>query len=129
MFQSDLKMQFEGKVVKGAGRGGPLLGIPTINIATAAQLDLMYGVFFVAVELLDGREYYGTLNYGPRPTFDDPITTCEIHLLDFEGDLYGEYVRVYVFDYLREIRKFENVDELKKHLEADIVRVRTIIGI
>jgi riboflavin kinase / FMN adenylyltransferase len=130
MFHGDLKVQFEGKVVKGAGRGKKLLGIPTINIATVSEPDLMYGIYCCMVELPPymGGEYYGAMHYGPRPTFDDAVVMTEVHLLDFEGDLLGEYVRVYVFDYFRPVIAFENPDELKKYLEADIVRVRQIIG-
>lgn len=126
MFHSDLKIQFEGKVIKGVGRG-KRIGFPTINVVTATDLDLAYGVYFCSVECPKG-EFYGAMHYGPRPTFNDSATQCEIYLLDFEGDLMGEYVKVCVFDYLRDVRKFNSEEELKDHIQADILRIRDIIG-
>lgn len=131
MFERDLKLQFEGKVVPGAGRGRRI-GIPTINIATARDIELAHGIYCCVVEMPPhiGGEYYGAMHFGPRPTFDDPVALCEVHLLDYDGpDLTGEYVRVYVFDYLRPVIKFRDLKELKSYVEADIARVREIVSL
>lgn len=139
MFHGDLKLQFDGKIVPGVGRGRRI-GIPTINIATARDLELAHGIYFCMVEMPPhmGGEYYGAMHFGPRPTFGDPVTMCEIHLVERVRAAMpagrqvrshvGEYVRVYVFDYLRSVVACENVEELKRYVKADIVRVRELIG-
>lgn len=154
MLHGDLKLQFDGKIVPGAGRGRRI-GIPTINIATACDVGLAHGIYFCMVEMPPhiGGEYYGAMHFGPRPTFGDPVPMCEIHLVELARfrtgearfftslraravrshvldlpSLTGEYVRVYVFDYLRPVVACENVEELKRYVEADIVRVRELIG-
>ena len=59
------------------------------------------------------------MNQGPRPTFQDGRRVLEAHLFDFEGDLYGEWVRIEWVARLRDIERFESIEHLKKQLQVD----------
>jgi riboflavin kinase/FMN adenylyltransferase len=62
------------------------------------------------------------MNQGPRPTFQDGRRVLEAHLFEFEGDLYGEWVRIEWVERLRDIERFGSVDQLQKQLERDRIR-------
>ena len=82
-----------GRVGQGEQRGR-LLGVPTINLSELSPRKLLPpdGVYAVRVEWRGGRAG-GMMNQGPRPTFQDGRRVLEAHIFDFEGDLYGEWVR------------------------------------
>jgi riboflavin kinase/FMN adenylyltransferase len=79
----------------------------------------------VKVEYGD-KEYNGMLNIGVRPTFDfeDPKRTLEVHLLDFKGDLYGEYLSLDLIKRIRDEKKFDDRQQLMEEIEKDEVRIR-----
>jgi riboflavin kinase/FMN adenylyltransferase len=108
-----------GRVVPGAGRGRSI-GIPTLNLGEVPARKLMPpdGVYAAWVEWRGGR-VGGMLNQGPRPTFGEGSRTVEVHLLDFAGDLYGEWVKVEWVSRLRDTRKFAAVDQLQAQLDID----------
>jgi riboflavin kinase/FMN adenylyltransferase len=62
------------------------------------------------------------MNQGPRPTFQDGRRILEAHIFDFDGDLYGEWVRIEWIERLRDIQRFGSVDQLKQQLEQDRAR-------
>jgi riboflavin kinase/FMN adenylyltransferase len=76
------------------------------------------GVYAVAVEWRGGR-VGGMMNQGPRPTFEDGRRILEAHLFDFEGDLYGEWVRIEWVERLRDIERFASLEHLKEQLQSD----------
>ena len=84
------------------------------------------GVYAVKVKWCD-QYYDGVINIGHRPTFTDGETTLEIHLLDFEGDLYGERLRIYFVEHLRGEQKFASVEALQKAVLKDIARARELL--
>jgi riboflavin kinase / FMN adenylyltransferase len=108
-----------GRVGQGERRGR-LLGVPTINLAEISPRKLLPpdGVYAVAVEWRGGR-VGGMMNQGPRPTFQDGRRLLEAHLFDFEGDLYGEWVRIEWVERLRDIERFATVEHLKEQLQQD----------
>lgn len=108
-----------GRVSHGEGRGR-LLQVPTINLGELPSRKLLPpdGVYAVAVEWRGGR-LGGMMNQGPRPTFQDGRRTLEVHLFGFEGDLYGEWVRVEWVERLRDIASFATVELLRQQLERD----------
>ena len=113
-----------GKVVAGAERGKSVLGFPTMNVEYPQnKVKIKQGVYTVKCKIGE-TEYKGIANYGPRPTFDDDTCLLEVHLDGYEGENYGEEVRVEFSDYIRDIVKFESPEELKAQLEQDILRVR-----
>ena len=88
------------------------------------KYPLKQGVYETCVEV-DGVEYKGITNYGARPTFDNERVLTETYLDGFDGDLYGRKLTVKFLRFLREIRKFDSVLDLKNQLQDDIRRVRT----
>jgi riboflavin kinase/FMN adenylyltransferase len=108
-----------GRVGQGERRGR-LLGVPTINLTELSPRKLLPpdGVYAVAVEWRGGR-VGGMMNQGPRPTFEDGRRILEAHLFDFDGDLYGEWVRIEWVERLRDIERFSSVEQLKTQLEHD----------
>jgi riboflavin kinase/FMN adenylyltransferase len=106
-----------GSVVKGAQRGREI-GFPTANIVTTPRKALPLGVFVVDVTTPIGT-YGGMANVGPRPSFPDAAPSLEVHLFDFEGDLYHKQVVVSFRDHLRGQLRFSGLSELKTQLAAD----------
>jgi len=116
----------EGTVVRGDGRGRGL-GFPTANLATAKELLPAQGVYAVKVRV--GEHYYdGVANLGRNPTFPGATGGVEVHLLEFDQDIYGKPVRIYFIDRLREERTFSGPRELIAAIHADIDRARTILA-
>jgi riboflavin kinase/FMN adenylyltransferase len=111
-----------GRVGEGERRGR-LLGVPTINLFELPPRKLLPpdGVYAVRVEWRGGSAG-GMMNQGPRPTFQDGRRILEAHIFDFEGDLYGEWVRIEWIERLRDIQRFGSVEQLKQQLERDRAR-------
>ena len=118
-----------GTVERGAGRGRKI-GYPTANLAISDQRKLIpkIGVYATLVEI-EGRpgRHGGMMNIGRRPTFDEMDVTVEVHLLDFEGDLYGETLTVEFLRRLRDEQKFESVDALAMQLSEDETHCKKVI--
>ena len=109
----------EGEVTRGK-RLGRSLGFPTANLTFPGDaLIPAKGVYAVTVRL--GKQtYLGISNVGVRPSFDDgDHVTCETHLFDFSGDLYGRRLEVSFLKFLRDERSFCSVDELREQLHKD----------
>ena len=115
----------EGVVVPGDQRGRKL-GFPTANLETTKEQLPPPGVYAVKVRcrLL---EYNAVVNIGYRPTFDGKMSTIEVYLLDFTGDLYGEKLRMYFVERLRGEQKFDTIDALVNAISADVLRARQIL--
>jgi riboflavin kinase/FMN adenylyltransferase len=106
-----------GRVAEG-DRRGRLIGFPTANLQVAPRKALPIGVFSVIVESELGR-FMGMANSGPRPSFPDAAPACEVHLFDFQGDLYGRELRVRFIDRIRGQQRFGSLDELQTQLRED----------
>ena len=116
----------EGVVSHGAKRGKQL-GFPTANLVTDKELIPIPGVYAVKVKWRE-RLFDGVLNIGWNPTFGNQDVTVEVHLLDFEGDLYGESLRIYFFERLRNEKRFLSVDELIRAIQEDVVHAKKILS-
>lgn len=106
---------------------GRLLGFPTANVAVPAPICLPAdGVYAGWYERPDGTRHRCAINLGRRPTFYDHAETSllEAHLLDFDGDLYGETAKVHFVAFLRSERKFDGIDSLVAQLKLDIEHAR-----
>jgi len=118
-----------GKVVKGAGRGKEL-GIPTANLKIWNKRAYPGIGVYACMAKVGGKDYRAVTNIGVRPTFDEdrsePI--IEAHLLDFEGDMYGEEITLSFIERLRDERRFSGVDELLREIERDIHRAKSILS-
>jgi riboflavin kinase/FMN adenylyltransferase len=115
-----------GTVVQGDGRGRTL-GVPTANIIPTNPHKLMpaNGVYVVSM-LIDGSEHVGMANIGVRPTFtNDTAPTLEVHILQFDNDLYNTTLDVQFHARLRGEQKFGSREEFLAQLEHD--KQQTII--
>lgn len=119
--------QIRGTVETGRDRGGKLLGFPTANIHLTDELCPQIGVYAVTVECL-GRRFKGVANIGYSPTFDDQVFTVEVHILDFDEDIYDEDIRVNFVARIRDEMKFSGVEELIKQIKSDIAWAETALG-
>jgi riboflavin kinase/FMN adenylyltransferase len=110
----------EGKVVPG-DRRGRLLGFPTANLELPEPYMLPHRGVYVVRVTYGGMSSYGVMNIGIRPTFNDPVPKerLEVHLLGFNGDLYGRLLRVEFLHFLREERKFPSMDALAEQIRRD----------
>ena len=119
-----------GTVVQGDQRGR-LLGFPTANVEVPNRICLPAdGVYAGIYERPDGTQYPCAINLGRRPTFYEHADSSllEAHLIEFEGDLYGEAARVQFVDFLRSERKFDGIDSLIEQLKLDIEHARRSIS-
>lgn len=110
------------KVVKGDGRGNAI-GVPTANLEGTENLCLKEGVYAVLVE----ERILGVANYGYRPTFDGRKKVLEVHILDFNENIRGKKVKVEFVKFLREEKKFNSLEELKKQIKQDIELTRSLL--
>ena len=111
----------DGIVVHGEKRGREL-GYPTANLMVAAESLIPVEGVYVVEMLLNGQVYPGVASIGNNITFgENRKRTVEIHLLDFKGEIYGEYVTVYWHKYLRPELKFDGIEGLIKQMDQDAV--------
>jgi riboflavin kinase/FMN adenylyltransferase len=116
-----------GIVVRGDGRGRGL-GFPTANLRVSERDKLVppAGIYAVRGVLKSGA-YTGALHLGPRPTFKGSPPTIELHLLDFERDIYGEEVRVDFVEHLRNIEPFSTVEALVQQIRSDVTEAKRAV--
>ncbi len=107
-----------GPVVTGAGRGRKL-GFPTANVQFTQELVPLPGVYVVEAEV-DGERRRGVANVGFNPTFGENSLGVEVHLLDFDRDLYGKTMAVAFRARVRDERKYKSVDELTRQIAKDV---------
>jgi len=107
----------EGMVESGDQRGRTI-GFPTANVSLEGYLEPALGVYAVRVEV-GGRQYGGVANFGRRPTFDKKDVLLEVHIFDFEGDIYGQPIVVSFISFLRPEMKFPGLDALKAQIARD----------
>ena len=98
---------------------GRTIGVPTANIRLQRYRSALSGVFCVAVHGLD-RRYIGVANIGVRPTVHGSEPLLEVHIFDFDEDIYGRLLTVTVRHKLRDERKFPSLEALKAQIEIDI---------
>ncbi len=120
--------QIRGIVAKGRDRGGKLLGFPTANIEIQDELCPKKGVYAVIVEH-NGLKHKGVANIGYSPTFNDNIFTIEVHILDFNENIYGGNIRVNFVKRIRDELKFSGISELSEQIKKDIDKARSILSL
>ncbi len=108
-----------GTVVNGQEIGRSI-GFPTANLSYPAQKFLpRQGVYCVRVDTPEFTQLPGVMNIGKRPTVNGVNTTVEVHLLDWEGNLYGQQLTVYLQQFLRSEQKFPSLAALTAQIHAD----------
>jgi riboflavin kinase / FMN adenylyltransferase len=118
-----------GTVVNGQEIGRSI-GFPTANLQYPASKFLpCQGVYCVRVDTATAKQLPGVMNIGKRPTVDNGInTTVEVHLLDWEGNLYGQELSVHLHHFLRSESKFASLTALTTQIQADCDSAREFFG-
>ena len=109
---------FEGKVVHG-NRLGRSIGFPTANIWLPKNNLPIKGVFSVKISI-DMSEFEGIANIGIRPTVGGTSPVLEVNIFDFKKEIYGKRIKVEFVKKIRDEKKFENLDDLKKQIAKDV---------
>ncbi|GMA48989.1 riboflavin biosynthesis protein [Alicyclobacillus contaminans] len=126
---------FVGTVIPG-DKLGRKIGFPTANLGDLDEYVLPGGgVYAVAVEILNQPEgaprgnWFGVMNAGFRPTVGGTTFRVEVHLLGFDGDLYGKRLRVSLLRRVRSEKKFQNVEELTNQIRQDVLYAQSMLGL
>ncbi len=121
--------QFTGIVAKGRQLGRQL-GFPTANVQVKENYKLIpaNGVYAVRVNVRE-VEYDGIMNIGNRPTVEGVGRTQEVHIFDFNSDIYGELVTVEILSFIRNEVKFSSLDELKNQIKVDSAKVKSMLSV
>lgn len=121
--------EIEG-VVQTGDRRGRQIGFPTANVDPGQYVTPKLGVYAVWAGIVDGDRTDwrdAVVNVGRRPTFQGEGITVEVHLFDFDGDLYGKTLRVAFNEFLRPEMKFDGIDAIKAQIEKDCVEARRML--
>lgn len=126
-FSSGTHEVLSGRVVSGDGRGRSL-GFPTANLALVGAV-LQDGVYAACVRLPDGRQFHASISVGNNPTFGDVHEQrVEAFVHSFDGDLYGQDIQVVMISRLRDMCKYDTVDELIAQTQRDIAVSEAILA-
>jgi len=120
--------RMSGRVAHGDKRGRTI-GFPTANIHLHRQVSPLLGVYAVQMYGIEGEPVPGVANVGIRPTVNGTRAQLEVHLFDYQGDLYGRHVQVEFRHKLREERKFDSFEALKAQIERDSAQARAFFAI
>ena len=106
---------------------GRTLGFPTANLHLGPLINPLQGVYAVTITHQQ-TTYGGVANYGRKPTVGAPSPLLEVHLFDFEGDLYGQTLCIEFQEFLREECKFDGLDALKSQIAHDCEAARAVLA-
>jgi riboflavin kinase/FMN adenylyltransferase len=112
-----------GRVAHGDKRGRTI-GIPTANIHLHRKATPVRGVYVVEMFGLEREPLVGVANVGNRPTVNGTHTLLEVHLFDFDQEIYGRYVSIDFLHRLRDEQRFTSFDELKTRIHQDMDEAR-----
>ncbi len=115
--------RMSGRVAHGDKRGRTI-GFPTANIFLHRSATPVQGVFAVELFGVEGEPVRGVANVGNRPTVDGTRSLLEVHLFDFNRDIYGRHVQVDFLHKIRAERRFESIDALRRQIEDDATKAR-----
>ena len=119
--------RMSGKIVKG-DRVGRTLGYPTANVELRRRQSAVMGIFAVRVHGLDGGPRDAVASVGSRPTFAGTKPILEVHLFDFDQDIYGKYIHVDFIAWLREQEKFDMVEDLVAQMDVDADNAKSALA-
>ena len=119
--------RLQGTVVHGDHRGRTI-GFPTANVQNEVELVPAFGVYAVRARVDGGPALPAVANIGVRPTFDATELRVEVHLLDFQGDVYGRRVAVDLVARIRGEARFSGIDALQAQIRVDAARARELLG-
>lgn len=116
-----------GRVAHGDKRGRTI-GFPTANLYLHRKVVPLHGVYCVELFGVAGEPRAGVANVGTRPTASGTRTLLEVHLFDFDGDIYGHYVNVNFLHKLRDERRFDSFTALTRQIEDDVRQARAFFA-
>jgi riboflavin kinase/FMN adenylyltransferase len=119
--------RMSGRIVRGR-QLGRTLGYATANVDVRRRQSAVMGIFAVRVSGLPEGRVDGVASVGTRPTFDLTKPVLEVHLFNFDRDIYGEYIHVDFVARLRDEEKFESIDELVAQMRRDAENARSILA-
>ncbi len=119
--------RMSGKIVKGR-QVGRALGYATANVDLRRRQSAVQGIYAVRVHGLPQGIVDGVASVGTRPTFDLEKPILEVHMFDFDEDVYGAYIHVEFITHLRSIEKFATVDELVAQMDIDADNARSALA-
>lgn len=117
------KYSISGRVGHGK-KLGRTIGVPTANLFLKRRVSPLSGVFVVSILGVDEQVYRGVANIGCRPTVNGERQQLEVHIFEYEGDLYGRQLEVIIEKKLREEVRFDSFAELKIQIDKDIQQAR-----
>ena len=116
--------QISGKVIKGKSLG-KRISTPTANIDIENKEFCFSGVFLGKTEI-DQIGYFCIVNFGPKPTFDDYEQSLEVHILDYDGNVYDEALSIEFLCKIRDQIRFNSIDELKNQINEDKIKAEEL---
>lgn len=119
--------RMSGRIVRGR-KVGRSLGYATANVDLRRRQSAVMGIYAVHVHGLPGGPVDGVASVGTRPTFDLTKPILEVHLFDFDRDIYGKYIHVDFIEHLRDEEKFESVDALVAQMRIDEDNARSALA-
>ena len=116
-----------GKIVKGK-QLGTKIGFPTANISLNGEWQILprNGVYAVIV-YLKNQKHFGMLNLGVKPSFKTTSFSIEVHIFNFEGQVYNEEIKVDFVDRIRDEKKFDSIESLRKQLKKDLINSKLVM--
>ena len=121
-------LTISGKVISGKGRGRKLLNFATANIEIPADKVIPVNEVYLVEIKVDNEKYYGLMNIGFKPTFEEKTLTVEVHIINFSKNIYGKIVCINLLQKLRNEKYFSHPNLLKKQIEEDILTAHKMIS-
>ena len=116
-----------GLVIEGDKRGRQI-GFPTANISLGNLIRPAFGVYAVLIEGIENKVLRGIANIGRRPTVNDRGVLLEVNIFDFNEDIYGKKIFISLIDFIRDEKKFDGIENLKKQIVMDVKLSKSILG-
>ena len=116
-----------GLVIEGDKRGRQI-GFPTANISLGKLIRPAFGVYAVLIEGVENKVLRGIANIGRRPTVNDRGVLLEVNIFDFNEDIYGKKIFISLIDFIRDEKKFDGIENLKKQIVMDVKLSKSILG-
>ncbi len=117
-----------GRVVVGDKRGRQI-GFPTANVNLKRKTVALTGVFAVKIQGVDFADKMGIANIGTRPTVDGRRQSFEVHIFDFDGDIYGRHIKVDLLEKIRDEKRFSSIDMLRQQIQQDTERAKAFFAL
>lgn len=118
----------ESPIVDGS-KLGRTFGFPTVNQDFPVHGVVPKTGVYITKTVIDGKEYPAVTDIGTKPTVTDSGKhICETHIIGYSGNLYGRTVKIDFLEYIREEKKFDDIEKLKTQIESDIKKAKTYSG-